>query len=508
MSVVIKRAILSVYDKTGIVELARALNEKGIEIISTGGTYSLLKKEGIPVISVAEVTEFPEILNGRVKTLHPSIAGAILTDKSNPEHVAELKKHNIEPIDLVVVNLYPFKETVAKGSSEAEIIEEIDIGGVTLIREAAKNFKSVNVLVSQTQYEDYLSELNSTSNNISAEYSKKLAANAFDVIAEYDIEIRNYFNGSSSDNKIVELKNSVPLRYGENPHQEAVLYKDDFDVIFKVLHGKELSYNNLLDTNFAYEFICEFENEGPACIIVKHGNPSGVAIGDSLLDAYKKAFATDTVSPFGGIIIFNKKLNLETAEEVDKLFSEIVLAPDFDEAALNLLQKKKNRRLIQFNFSNSHTHELKKIAGGYLYQGRDNVTVTKENLKTVTERKLDEKDIQDVIFANKVVKYTKSNAVVFIKDKRTLGIGAGQPSRIDSTKIAVSKAKEFNNNLEGSIAASDAFFPFADGLLELAKAGAKTIVQPGGSVRDDEVIKAANENNITMVFTGIRHFKH
>lgn len=510
MSVVIKRAILSVYDKAGIVDFARVLNEKGIEIISTGGTYSLLKKEGIPVTSVAEVTEFPEILNGRVKTLHPSIAGAILTDKNNPEHLAELKKHNIEPIDLVVVNLYPFKETVAKGSSEDEIIEEIDIGGVTLIREAAKNFKSVNVLVSQNQYNDYLNELNSTSNNVSAEYSKKLAAKAFDVIAEYDTEIRNYFNGEDSKqiDKKIELRNSVPLRYGENPHQEAVLYKDDFDVIFKVLHGKELSYNNLLDTNFAYEFICEFENENPACIIVKHGNPSGVAIGDSLLDAYKKAFATDTVSPFGGIIIFNKKLDLETAEEVDKLFSEIVLAPEFDEAALNLLQKKKNRRLIQFNFSNSHTHELKKIAGGYLYQGRDNVTVTKDNLKSVTEKQLDDKDIEDVIFANKVVKYTKSNAVVFIKNKRTLGIGAGQPSRIDSTKIAVSKAKEFNNNLEGSIAASDAFFPFADGLLELAKAGAKTIVQPGGSVRDDEVIKAANENNITMVFTGIRHFKH
>jgi len=508
VSLVIKRAILSVYDKEGIVDFARALNEKEIEIISTGGTYSLLKKEGIPVTSVAEVTEFPEILNGRVKTLHPSIAGAILTDKSNPEHLTELKKHNIEPIDLVVVNLYPFKETVAKGSSEAEIIEEIDIGGVTLIREAAKNFKSVNVLVSQSQYENYLNELNTSSNNISTEYSKKLAAKAFDIIAEYDTEIRNYFNEGSSDTKTLELKNSVPLRYGENPHQEAVLYKDDFDVIFKVLHGKELSYNNLLDTNFAYEFICEFENENPACIIVKHGNPSGVAIGDSLLDAYKKAFATDTVSPFGGIIIFNKKLDLETAEEVDKLFSEIVLAPEFDEKALELLQKKKNRRLIQFNFSNSHTHELKKIAGGYLYQGRDNVTVTKENLKTVTEKQLDDKDIEDVIFANKVVKYTKSNAVVFIKDKRTLGIGAGQPSRIDSTKIAVSKAKEFNNNLEGSIAASDAFFPFADGLLELAKAGAKTIVQPGGSVRDDEVIKAANENNIAMVFTGIRHFKH
>jgi phosphoribosylaminoimidazolecarboxamide formyltransferase/IMP cyclohydrolase len=506
VSIVVKRAILSVYDKTGIVELARALNEKGIEIISTGGTYLLLEKENIPVKSVAEVTEFPEILNGRVKTLHPSIAGAILTDKNNPEHLAELKQHNIEPIDLVVVNLYPFKETVAKGSSEAEIIEEIDIGGVTLIREAAKNFKSVNVLVSIEQYKDYLNELNSTSNNISSDYSKDLAAKAFNVIAEYDTEIRNYFNGEDSKN--INLKNSVPLRYGENPHQEAVLYKDDFDVIFKVLHGKELSYNNLLDTNFAYEFICEFENEGPACIIVKHGNPSGVAIGDSLLDAYKKAFATDTVSPFGGIIIFNKKLDLETAEEVDKLFSEIVLAPEFDEKALELLQKKKNRRLIQFNFFNSHTHELKKIAGGYLYQGRDNVTVTKENLKTVTGKQLDEKDIEDVIFANKVVKYTKSNAVVFIKDKRTLGIGAGQPSRIDSTKIAISKAKEFNNNLEGSIAASDAFFPFADGLLELAKAGAKTIVQPGGSVRDNEVIKAANENNITMVFTGIRHFKH
>lgn len=506
MSIVIKRAILSVYDKTGIVELARALNEKGIEIISTGGTYSLLQKENIPVKSVADVTEFPEILNGRVKTLHPSIAGAILTDKHNPEHLAELAKHNIEPIDLVVVNLYPFKETVEKGSDEAAIIEEIDIGGVTLIREAAKNFRSVNVLVSIGQYKDYLNEFNSTSNNISADYSKKLAAKAFDIIAEYDTEIRNYFN--ESDSQSIVLKNSESLRYGENPHQQAVLYKDDFDAIYDVLHGKELSYNNLLDTNFAFEFISEFKDEVAACIIVKHGNPCGVAIGDTLLDAYKKAFATDTVSPFGGIIIFNKKLDLETAEEVDKIFSEIILAPDFDEKALELLQKKKNRRIIKFNFSDSHNFELKKIAGGYLYQERDKVTVTKNTLKIVTEKPLDANYIDDVLFANKVAKYTKSNAIVFAKNKRTLGIGAGQPSRLDSTKIAVSKANEFGHNLEGSIAASDAFFPFADGLLELAKAGAKIIVQPGGSVRDDEVIKAANENNIAMVFTGIRHFKH
>jgi len=506
----VHRAILSVHDKEGIVEFAQGLHSLGVEIISTGGTYALLEKNNIPVKKVEEVTEFPEILNGRVKTLHPSIAGAILTDKDNPEHLAELEKHKIETIDLVVVSLYPFKETVASNADEAKVIEEIDIGGVTLIRSAAKNYKSVNVLVSKNQYKDYLNELKSTSNNVSADYSRNLAAKAFDVIAEYDNDIRNYFNQESANepDKNIELRNSESLRYGENPHQAAVLYKDDFDAIYDVLHGKELSYNNLLDTNFAYEFISEFKDEAPACVIVKHGNPCGVAIGETLLDSYKKAFATDTVSPFGGIIIFNKKLDIETAEEVDKIFSEIILAPEFDQKALELLQKKKNRRIIRFNFSDSHNFELKKIAGGYLYQERDKVTVTKNTLKIVTEKLLDENYIDDVLFANKVAKYTKSNAIVFVKNKRTLGIGAGQPSRLDSTKIAVLKAIEFGHNLEGSIAASDAFFPFADGLLELAKAGAKVIVQPGGSVRDDEVIKAADDNNLAMVFTGIRHFKH
>jgi phosphoribosylaminoimidazolecarboxamide formyltransferase/IMP cyclohydrolase len=502
----VKRAILSVHDKAGIVNFARSLNEKGIEIISTGGTFTLLQRENIPVTKVEDVTGFPEILNGRVKTLHPAIAGAILADRTNVNHNEELDKHKIVPIDLVVVSLYPFKETFAKGADENAIIEEIDIGGVTLIREAAKNFKCVNILVAKNQYDEYLKELDSTSNNISVEYSKKLAAQAFEVIAEYDKDIRDYFN--EDETKEVTLKNPYPLRYGENPHQDAVLYKEDFDEIYEVLHGKELSYNNLLDTNFAYEFISEFKDEAPACVIVKHGNPCGVAIGTSTLDAYKKAFATDTVSPFGGIIIFNKKLDLETAQEVDKIFSEIILAPEFDDKALELLEKKKNRRLIRFNFSDTHNFELKKIAGGYLYQERDKVSVTKNTLKIVTEKPLDENYIDDVLFADKVAKYTKSNAIVFVKNKRTLGIGAGQPSRLDSTRIAAAKAKEFGHNLEGSIAASDAFFPFADGLLELVNAGAAVVVQPGGSVRDDEVIKAANENNITMVITMIRHFKH
>lgn len=502
----VKRAVLSVHDKEGIADFARRLNEKGIEIISTGGTYSLLQRENIPVTKVEDVTGFPEILNGRVKTLHPAIAGAILADRTNVNHNEELEKHSIAPIDLVVVSLYPFRETVTKGADENAIIEEIDIGGVTLIREAAKNFKCVNVLVSKNQYNDYLNELDVTSNNFSVEFSKKLAAKAFEVIAEYDKDIRDYFY--EGETKEVTLKNPYELRYGENPHQAAVLYREDFDEIYEVLHGKELSYNNLLDTNFAYEFISEFKDEAPACVIVKHGNPCGVAIGSSALDAYKKAFATDTVSPFGGIIIFNKKLDLETAQEVDKIFSEIILAPEYDDDALDLLMKKKNRRLIKFKFSDSHNFELKKIAGGYLYQERDKVSVTKNTLKVVTEKPLDENYIEDVLFADKVAKYTKSNAIVFVKNKRTLGIGAGQPSRLDSTRIAAAKAKEFGHNLEGSIAASDAFFPFADGLLELANAGASIIVQPGGSVRDDEVIKAANENNIAMVFTMIRHFKH
>jgi phosphoribosylaminoimidazolecarboxamide formyltransferase / IMP cyclohydrolase len=511
----IKRALISVFDKEGIEEFARELIDLNIEIISTGGTYNLLRQSGINVTSVDEVTGFPEILSGRVKTLHPKIFGAILADRSNESHNEEMKEHQLQPIGLVVVNLYPFQNTIAKsGVTFDEAIEQIDIGGVTLIRAAAKNCRNVSVVTSKDQYEEFIAELKRNEKSIPFEYSKKLAAKAFDITSSYDKSIQKYFSfDDKSESKFAgELEafsnyKKQQLRYGENPHQSAYLLKENFDEIFNVLHGKELSYNNILDIDAAYNLISEFKDDDPACAIIKHGNPSGVAVSENLTDAYTDAFNTDTISPFGGIIIFNKKLDFKTSIEVDKLFTEIILAPGFDEKSLELLKKKKNRRLISFIFTEGKT-EFRKITGGVLYQEKDNFSTGKENLKVVTEKSPDKKEIEDLIFAFKVVKHTKSNAVIFVKNKKTLAIGGGQPSRIDSTKIAVMKASKFNLDLNGSIAASDAFFPFPDGLIEIAEAGATAVIQPGGSVRDDEVIRAANERKIAMVFTGIRHFKH
>lgn len=514
----IKRALISVYDKTGIVDLVKELIKFNVDIISTGGTYKLLKENNIDVTSVEEVTGFPEILGGRVKTLHPDIFAGILADRDVNDHLDDLKQHDILPVDLVIVNLYPFKNTIQNiNTTISEAIEQIDIGGVSLIRAAAKNFKHVNVLVDRDQYKDYLKLLESTKNNIPVEYSLELASKAFDTTSDYDKIINKYLSQKiktekpdddfETENKYFSKENSIALRYGENPHQKAILIKENFDKIFEVLHGKELSYNNLLDIDAAYNLISEFEHENPSCAIIKHGNPSGVAVSEDLASAYSKAFETDTLSPFGGIIIFNRKIDFKTSLVIDKLFSEIILAPDFDDEALNLLKKKKNRRLIKFSFSKDK-YEFRKITGGILYQDKNNYEVRNEDLNFVTKRKADEKEIEDMLFAFKIVKHTKSNAIVFARDKRTLAIGGGQPSRIDSTKIAVTKAKEFSQDLKGSVAASDAFFPFADGLLEIAKAGATCIIQPGGSVKDDEVIKAADENNIAMAFTNIRHFKH
>ncbi|MDZ4713699.1 MAG: bifunctional phosphoribosylaminoimidazolecarboxamide formyltransferase/IMP cyclohydrolase [bacterium] len=516
----IKRALISVYDKEGIVEFAKVLAESDVEIISTGGTHTLLKQNDITVKAVEEVTDFPEVMNGRVKTLHPGIFAGILADRGNNIHIQDLKIHNIRPIDLVVVNLYPFEKTIGnKTVTTDEAIEQIDIGGVSLIRAAAKNFKFVNVITDPEQYAEFVSQFIKTKNNIEISYSMKLAQIAFAATSHYDNAIQSYFSKKISEEITIEdltLSLSFPsieksktlhLRYGENPHQNAVLIKENFDDIFEVIHGKELSYNNLLDIDAAYNLICEFENDGPACAIIKHGNPSGAAVSTDMQTAYAKAFATDTLSPFGGIIIFNKKIDFKTSIDIDKLFSEIILAPDFDEEALALLRKKKNRRLVKFRFSKDNT-EFRKITGGVLYQNKNNHQVVKEDLKFVTKRITDTDETEDMIFAFKIVKHTKSNAIVFVRDKKTLAIGGGQPSRIDSTKIAVTKAKDFGHDLNKSIAASDAFFPFPDGLIEIAKAGAAGIVQPGGSVKDDEVIKAADEYNMAMAFTNIRHFKH
>ena len=518
-----KTAIISVYDKTGIVKFASELTKLGFDIISTGGTYKLLTENNILVTPVEKITGFPEVLDGRVKTLHPYIFSGILANKKDPEHLKEIEKFKLSLLDLVVVSLYPFEETVKKpGVKLTEIIEQIDIGGVSLIRAAAKNYESINVLVDKSQYDLYINLLNQNNNKIPEELSQLFAAEAFDYINNYDFAISNYFKELSSKSKVdseqknkimfsannfIKLSNPQHLRYGENPDQNAVLYKTNFDEIFEVLHGKELSYNNLLDIDSAVYLINEFQDDGPTCAIVKHGNPCGVAVSENLTEAYIKALETDNISAFGGIVIFNRKLDLNTSIEVDKLFTEIIIAPDFGNDVLELLKKKKNRRLIRYSYFKDN-YELKSITGGFLYQEKQLKLFDEGSLKIVTKTKPDEKQIDDMKFAVKIVKCTKSNAVVFVKDKKTIGIGGGQPSRVDSTKIAILKAKQFNLDLKDTVVASDAYFPFADSIAEISKAGSKAIIQPGGSVRDGEVIKAADESNISMAFSGIRYFRH
>ncbi|MBN1634769.1 MAG: bifunctional phosphoribosylaminoimidazolecarboxamide formyltransferase/IMP cyclohydrolase [Ignavibacteria bacterium] len=504
-----KTALISVYKKDGILDFTKELVKRNFNIISTGGTYKHLKENGVEVNKVDELTGFPEILGGRVKTLNPIIFGGILADRENNSHAKDMSANNLPCIDLVVVNLYPFQETISKpGVTHTEAIEKIDIGGVSLIRAAAKNHKYVAILTNPEQYSDYLKEYDND-NNISGAALMRYSSEAFRIAAEYDIAISNYFKLLKGDSQpeFIHLKETRHLRYGENPHQYALLYKENFDEIFKVLHGKEISYNNLLDIEAALSIINEFRYDLPATVIVKHGNPCGIAVRENLTDSYTTAFETDTESPFGGIIIFNRNLDFKTSQEVDKLFTEIILAPEFEKDAFELLSKKKNRRLIEFRFF-ENKFDLKRITGGYLYQKKDNIVFNEKELKFVTVRKPDEAMLKDALFAFKVVKHTKSNAVVFVKDGRTLGIGGGQPSRVDSTKIAIMKSVQFGLNLKGSIVASDAFFPFADSIEVLSETGAECVIQPGGSVRDDEVIKAADKHNLVMIFTGIRHFKH
>lgn len=504
-----KRALISVYDKTGVVEFAKELISHGFEIVSTSGTAKLLKDNGIALKTIEEITKAPEVLGGRVKTLQHLIFAGILADKSNPDHQNEVKTHGFELFDLVCVSLYPFKQTISKPDcTEAEAIEQIDIGGVSLIRAAAKNFSSISVLVDSHQYEIYLESLKHEKS-----INKLLAADAFEYIASYDISIANYFrriSGEKSGIFDIYYTGYEELRYGENPHQRAALYdvgEAGFSQIFEKLHGKELSYINILDIDAAYNLINEFTE--PACAILKHTNPCGVAEGSDIKDAYMKAFATDTVSPFGGIVIVNRKLTLDAAEELDKIFTEIVIAPDYDEDTLAFLFKKKNRRIIKYTHPRlENAMELKSVTGGLLVQDVNKVVVNDKEMKTVTERKPSDDEMKDMLFAMKVCKHTKSNAVIYAKGGRTLGIGGGQPSRVDSSMLAVNKAKRFGLTLEGCSVASDAFFPFPDSVIEAAKAGAKSVIHPGGSVKDEEVIKAADEHGIAMVLTGIRHFRH
>src|SRR4030095_12408644 len=504
-----KRALISVYDKSGIVEFAKELTSNGFEIVSTSGTAKLLSQNGIKLKTIEEITGAPEVLGGRVKSLQHLIFAGILADKTNPEHLKDIEKYSFEPFDLVCVSLYPFKETIRNPDCKVEeAIEQIDIGGVSLIRAAAKNYKNVSVIVNAAQYKIYLDSLKNAK-----DLNQLLAADAFEYIASYDISIANYFrkiSGQKSGIFDIYYTNYDELRYGENPHQRSVLYdigETGFNGIFEKLHGKELSYINIIDIDAAYNLINEFDE--PACAILKHTNPCGAAFAEDIKEAYKKAFACDTVSPFGGIVIVNRKLDLAAADETDKIFTEIIIAPDYDQDALDFLFKKKNRRIVKYNTSQSNDGiELKSVAGGLLLQNNDNIVVNEQELKVVTKRIPTDAEMRDMLFAMKVCKHTKSNAVVYAKGGQTFGIGGGQPSRVDSSMLAVEKAKRFGFDLEGCSVASDAFFPFPDGVIEAAKAGAKAVIQPGGSVKDEEVIKAADENGLAMVFTGIRHFKH
>jgi phosphoribosylaminoimidazolecarboxamide formyltransferase/IMP cyclohydrolase len=504
-----KRALISVYDKKGILEFAKELVKRDFEIVSTSGTAKLLQDSNIKIKTIEELTKSPEVLGGRVKTLHPLVFAGLLADRFNPNHIKQVEEFGFELFDLLVVSLYPFSDTIQKeGCTIPEAIEQIDIGGVSLIRAAAKNYTNVSVLVDPMQYNDYLKSLDN-----GEDINLKLASGAFNYIAEYDTGIANYFGKISEQSSGVlsyNYKSSWKLRYGENPHQSAELYntgKTSFEDLFEKLHGKELSYINILDIDASLNLINEFEE--PSCTILKHTNPCGAASSMDIKSAYQKAFAADTVSPFGGIVMVNRNLDIETASEIDKIFTEIIIAPDFDKDAFEFLLKKKNRRLIRYKQNvTGDLRNAKSVAGGLLIQDNDNKVVNEKEMKIVTERKPTQDEIRDLLFAMKVCKHTKSNSVVYAKNLQTVGIGGGQPSRVDSSMLAMQKAKRFGMDLESCSVASDAFFPFPDGVIEATKAGAKSVIQPGGSVNDNEVIKAANEYGLAMVFTGIRHFRH
>jgi phosphoribosylaminoimidazolecarboxamide formyltransferase/IMP cyclohydrolase len=503
-----KLALISVFDKTGIVDFAKNLKENGFDIIATGNTFRLLSDNAISTTEIKDLTGFPEIFQGRVKTLHPKISGGILMRRDSKSDLKEAEENDISPIEVVCVNLYPFKEVSKNPDADLEtLIENIDIGGPTMIRAAAKNYKFVSVLTNPNQYELFLEELKT--GGISLDTRKNLAIAAFAHTADYDSHIVNSLQQKmniSSGYFIQSFKLASSLRYGENPHQQAGVYGDFYDN-FEFLHGKELSYNNILDLISAVELV---ENLGDnSCAIIKHNNPAGAAIGKDSLEAYIKALKCDPVSSFGGIVTFTSVVDEKLAERLNEIFLEVVCAPDYTEGALIILRKKKDRRLLKQKRSILNSKiSFRSIPGGAIVQDSDRVDLDENKLKVVTDKKPSQAELEDLKFAWKIAKHTKSNAIVFVKDKVTLGVGAGQMSRIDSAKIAKMKAEEHGLDLNGSVAASDAFFPFADGLIEIVNCGAVSVIQPGGSVRDKEVIDAANQRNISMVFTGIRHFKH
>jgi phosphoribosylaminoimidazolecarboxamide formyltransferase/IMP cyclohydrolase len=522
----IERALLSVSDKTGLLDFAKALAGYGIELVSTGGTAKALKDAGLKVSDVSELTGFPEMMDGRVKTLHPKVHGGLLAIRDSKDHVGAMAKHGIKPIDLLVVNLYPFEATVAKDADYDDCIENIDIGGPAMIRAAAKNHADVTVVVEADDYARVLDELKQNSGATTLELRKKLAAKAYARTAAYDAAISNWFadtlRDKAPDYRAFGGKLAEALRYGENPHQSAAFYRSPGSRLgvatARQAQGKQLSYNNLNDTDAAYECVAEFDpKRAAACVIVKHANPCGVAEGSSLADAYRKALRCDPVSAFGGIVAVNRKLDAESAKAITEIFTEVIIAPDADEDAIRIVGAKKNLRLLLAGGLPDPKAQgwlVKSVAGGLLVQSRDNAVVDEMQLEPVTKRAPTEAELRDLRFALRVAKHVKSNTIVYAKDAATVGIGAGQMSRVDAARIAARKAEDAAKEAKadtpltkGSVVASDAFFPFADGLLVAIEAGATAVIQPGGSMRDDEVIKAADDHGIAMVFTGTRHFR-
>ena len=506
-----KTALISLSDKTNLQEIVDFMIKKDVKMLSTGGTYKAIKKITDNVTEVSEFTGFEEMMDGRVKTLHPKIHAGILARRDSDMDI--LKERGYETIDLVIVNLYPFKETIQENCSFEEAIEKIDIGGPTMIRAAAKNFKDVVVVTDPKDYEKVMSEWDNN-DGISFESRKKLSQKVFSLMADYNKSIANYLNGDGDSLHDYSFQKSASLRYGENPHQSATLFT--FDNLSKknianaeIIQGKELSYNNIVDADAAWECVREFDS--PACVIVKHANPCGVAESDSIFNAYDLAFKTDPTSAFGGIIAFNKIIDHKTAQEINlRQFVEVVIAPGYEDEAVKEFSSKKNIRVLEVDIEQDNLYPgiVKKVSGGILVQDDDLKSLCVEDLKCVTKRKPSEDEIKDLMFAWKVAKFVKSNAIVYVKNKQTIGIGAGQMSRVISAEIANIKAKEEGLEVSGSAMASDAFFPFRDGIDKAASSGIASIIQPGGSIKDEEVIAAADENNIAMLFTGIRHFRH
>ncbi|MES2545090.1 MAG: bifunctional phosphoribosylaminoimidazolecarboxamide formyltransferase/IMP cyclohydrolase [Bacteroidota bacterium] len=502
----IQSALISVFSKDGLEPIVRKLHEQNVTLYSTGGTEDFIKNLGIPVVPVEDVTSFPEILGGRVKTLHPKIFGGILNRQDNQSDVQQMEEFDIPQIDLVIVDLYPFEKTVASGASESEIIEKIDIGGISLIRAGAKNFKDTVIVASVNEYSLLLDLITNQNGTTTLENRKLFATKAFHVSSHYDGAIFNYFNTDETYYK-ESIANGQVLRYGENPHQKGFFF-GDFDAMFTKLHGKELSYNNLLDVDASVNLILEFKNEDPTFAILKHNNACGLATKKTIKEAYLAALAGDPTSAFGGVLIANAKIDVDTAKEINQLFCEVVIAPAYDEEAIAILSEKKNRIILVQNDIPLPQKQVRTCLNGLLVQDKNNVTDNAAHLKTVTITAPTAQEVEDLIFASKICKNTKSNTIVFAKNKTLIASGTGQTSRVDALKQAIEKANNFGFDLNGAVMASDAFFPFPD-CVEIAKnAGITAVIQPGGSIKDELSINYCNENKLAMVFTGTRHFKH